>query len=44
VSIAVIVRFLAGTREDLRLSTASKLCASLGLRLVDPSAGRRSKG
>lgn len=38
---SIVQRFMSGERNDLRLSTASLLCAALGLRLV-PTARRPS--
>ncbi len=38
---AVVQRFVAGSRPDLYLSTASRICAALGLRLISPAASRR---
>ena len=38
---SIVQRLVTGVREDIRLGTASRICAALGLRLV-PAAGRRS--
>lgn len=38
VDAAILQRLVSGVRADLRLSTASRLCTALGLRLV--SSGR----
>jgi transcriptional regulator with XRE-family HTH domain len=41
VALQMLTRFLSGERE-IRMSTADKLCETLGLELV-PKGGRKSK-
>jgi DNA-binding Xre family transcriptional regulator len=40
---AIVQRFMTGARSDLRLSTASRICAALSLRLVAAGTTTRSR-